>query len=259
MRVFALSDIHIDFPENSGWLESLSVLDYRDDILILAGDISDSLARLRWCFDTLVRRFRRVLYVPGNHDLWVIREGGTDSFGKFRLVCELAQACGVSTGPEQLGNMSIVPLLSWYDYSFGPPGEQILATWMDFQACVWPAGFGMADVTAYFLKLNETTVTGYSGAVITFSHFLPRIDLMPRFIPPAHRLVYPVLGTSRLDQQIRRIGACIHVYGHSHVNRKVDIDGITYINNALGYPHEQRIATRQLMCIYQDGVPGAPC
>lgn len=39
----------------------------------------------------------------------------------------------------------------------------------------------------------------------------------------------------------------IHVYGHSHINRNVRIDGIRYINNALGYPQESAIAARRLI------------
>jgi predicted phosphodiesterase len=253
MRVFALSDIHLDFPENKLWIGSLSARDYRDDILVLAGDVSDSIALLRWCFETLAYRFRQVLYVPGNHDLWVIREGGASSLDKFRNVCDLAQTCGVSTRSMQLGNVSVVPLFSWYDYSFGPPGEEILATWTDFRACVWPLGFGMQELTTYFLQLNESALGKHGGTIITFSHFVPRLDLMPSFIPPAHRIVYPVLGTERLELQIRRIRPSIHVYGHSHVNRKVVVDGITYINNAFGYPHEWQIAGKQLICIHEDG------
>jgi len=37
------------------------------------------------------------------------------------------------------------------------------------------------------------------------------------------------------------------------VNRQVKIDGITYINNAFGYPAEKRITAKHLLRIYQDG------
>jgi hypothetical protein len=39
------------------------------------------------------------------------------------------------------------------------------------------------------------------------------------------------------------------VYGHSHINRSVRIDGVDYVNNAFGYPGEERIAARRLLCI----------
>ena len=74
MRVFAVSDIHIDYEANAGWVGNLSVSEYQDDVLILAGDVTDSLRKLDWCLNLLARRFRKVLFVPGNHDLWVIRD-----------------------------------------------------------------------------------------------------------------------------------------------------------------------------------------
>ena len=49
--------------------------------------------------------------------------------------------------------------------------------------------------------------------VITFSHFLPRIDLMPSFI--SHKHMFPVLRTALLDKQIRKLLSTLHVYGHS--------------------------------------------
>ena len=87
--------------------------------------------------------------------------------------------------------------------------------------------------------------------VITFSHFLPRIDVMPRSVPDEVRILFPVLGTTLLEQQLRRLGSRLHVYGHSHLNRKVDIDGVSYINNAFGYPYETRIAAKRLLCIHE--------
>ena len=74
MRIFALSDIHVDYEMNARWLADLSIGEYRQDVLILAGDISDSLERIDWALSTLTARFRRVMYVPGNHELWVIRD-----------------------------------------------------------------------------------------------------------------------------------------------------------------------------------------
>ena len=75
MRIFAISDIHVDYEMNARWLAGLSMSEYREDVLILAGDVSDSLRRFDWALSLLTARFRRVLYVPGNHDLWVLRDG----------------------------------------------------------------------------------------------------------------------------------------------------------------------------------------
>jgi predicted phosphodiesterase len=252
MRVFALSDIHVDFEENAVWVAGISKSDYRSDVLILAGDISHSLSQLGWCLGELGERFKKVVFVPGNHDLWVRDSSANDSFEKFAQVSEVATGCGVSMDPYLEGALTIVPLLGWYDYSFGRPDAKLRSIWIDYEACRWPSDCDVRDVSAYFSARNELNLTLRSARMITFSHLLPRIDLMPRFIPFAKRLIYPVLGTIDLERQLRRLRSMIHVYGHSHVNRRVEINGVCYINNAFGYPSETRIAAKRLVCIMDD-------
>ncbi len=252
MRVFALSDVHIDYTENAKWIAGLSIAEYQDDVLILAGDVTDTLRMLDWCLGALAKRFKQVLFVPGNHDLWVIRDHREkNSFQKFHDVCAVVESSGASMRPFYGPGISILPLLSWYDYSFGEPSQELRSIWMDYRACRWPAGYTDGDVAAYFATFNDGQVGHGGDKVITYSHFLPRIDVMPGFIPCAGKLLYPILGSTRLDSQLRDLGADIHVYGHSHVNRQVTIDGVSYINNAFGYPNETRLTSKVLRCIHE--------
>jgi predicted phosphodiesterase len=251
MRIFAISDIHVDFEANARWVASLSTLDYRDDILILAGDISDSLRLLETSLIRLANRFRKVFYVPGNHDLWIRADDGMKtSLDKFNQIREVMKNCGVSGTASHGETISIVPLLGWYDYSFGKPSDELNAAWMDFRLCKWPQHFRMHEVASCFTAMNHPLTRPANNIVISFSHFLPRIDIMPHYIPARHRIVYPVLGSIALERQIRLLRSDIHVYGHSHVNRRIEIDGITYINNAFGYPSETRMAAKRLLCIH---------
>jgi len=252
MRVFALSDLHIDYQVNAKWVADISAFDYRDDVLILAGDVTDKLRLLEWCLSTLAHRFRKVLFVPGNHDLWVVREGyEKTSLQKFQEVAAVVESSGPSMRPFREHGVSIIPLLSWYDYSFGEPSEELKTRWMDYHACRWPSGFGEKEIAAHFAALNNNHAVDAADMRITFSHFLPRIDVMPHYIPAAKRVLYPVLGTTQLDRQLRLLNPTIHIYGHSHVNRNVLIDGVCYINNAFGYPSETRITAKQLVCIHE--------
>jgi len=252
MRVFALSDIHVDFAANAAWVSALPLHDYQEDILILAGDVSDTLERFRQCLEEFVLRFRRVFFVPGNHDLWVIRdEKWMTSLDKFEQIKAIVNACGASMRPENVGEVAIVPLLGWYDYSFGMPDPQLTGMWADFRACRWPDGWREQEITEHFIAQNDISRIQPGRFIISFSHFLPRIDVMPIFIPPEKRNIYPVLGSDKLERLIRQIGSDMHVYGHSHVNRDVVIGGVHYINNAFAYPHEERIAAKALRCIYR--------
>ncbi|MGD0569766.1 MAG: metallophosphoesterase [Candidatus Sulfotelmatobacter sp.] len=252
MRIFALSDVHVDYDVNRKWVANISATDYCDDVLILAGDIADSLPLFDWCLNTMTRRFRKLLFVPGNHDLWVLHEAPEkDSLQKLQDVSAIVESSGASMQPFRERNVSIIPLLAWYDYSFGEPGEQLRSCWMDYHACRWPNGVREKEVAAYFAACNKQKVSGAGDTVITFSHFLPRLDLMPEYIPATFRYLYPVLGTTNLELQLRILNSGIHVYGHSHFNRSVSIDSVCYINNAYGYPNETRIASKRLLCVHE--------
>ncbi|MCP4756163.1 MAG: metallophosphoesterase [Proteobacteria bacterium] len=250
MKVYAVSDLHVDYEENAKWLGNLSESDYQDDILILAGDVSDRVQLLANAFEVLNRRFLKVLFVPGNHDLWVRRDGTGDSFDKFFRIKALAGDFDISIEPLNWGSLSLVPLFGWYDYSFAPPSNKLKNAWLDFTACRWPEDFNESRITNYFLSLNESYLDIENRFVISFSHFVPRLDVMPSYIPAFGRDLYPVLGTWLLEKQIRKLGSQIHIYGHTHVNRQVCLDNTVYINNAFGYPHETAITQKKLRCIY---------
>ncbi|MGE7955630.1 metallophosphoesterase [Pseudomonas sp. NPDC089530] len=248
MRLFTVSDLHTDHPENWNWLERLSREEYLDDTLIVAGDVADEIGRLRASLEQLSRRFRQVCFVPGNHDLWVIRSDLRSSFDKYRTVRQACRDAGVHTQACRVGSTLIVPLLGWYDYSFGPFNETLRANWMDFSACQWD-GHDDEAVSRAFDELNQQPDTRGVQHIVSFSHFLPRIDLMPDGVPLQYRYLYPVLGSVRLERQVRRLGSRTHIYGHSHLNRRVTLEGVTYINNAFGYPSERHIANKALLCL----------
>jgi hypothetical protein len=87
--------------------------------------------------------------------------------------------------------------------------------------------------------------------VITFSHFLPRVELVfqdwQKFQSTGRtsgKDAHPefnftrVAGCRQIDKALRERGSNIHVYGHQHRNRNRVIDGVRYISHCLGYPKE---------------------
>ena len=94
-----------------------------------------------------------------------------------------------------------------------------------------------------FRKGGADALGEYELRELILFRAMPRLDVMPGFISCAGRLLYPILGSRHLDRQLRKLNSNIHVYGHSHVNRQVTIDGVSYINNAFGYPSETRITS----------------
>lgn len=251
MRVHAISDIHVDYDDNLQWLHSLSNEDFTEDILILAGDVSDDMDLLGEALATLQSKFRLVCFIPGNHELWISRSEFECSLEKFEAVRALCRSLGVIVDNHRVADLSLVPLFSWYDYSFASPDRHLRRAWRDYRACVWPDELvSSADINRYFLSLNQEVLSESNNTVISYSHFVPRIDLMPERIPQHKRNVYPVLGSESLGRQVEQLRPDIHVYGHTHVNQSKQMHGIHYVNNAFGYPSETRIASKKLRCIF---------
>ena len=175
MRVFAVSDVHVDYAENLAWVLSLDRKEYAKDILILAGDVTDKMPLLEQVFVSLAASFKAVLFVPGNHELWVQEDNFDCSLDKFEAISELCKSCGVHANVFELPDISFVPLYSWYDFSFGEPDRHLRRAWRDFRACSWPDHLAESqDVTEHFLKLNIHKLNIRNKTVISFSHFLPK-------------------------------------------------------------------------------------
>jgi Icc-related predicted phosphoesterase len=252
MRVFAVSDLHVDYPENDRWVSQISLWDHQSDVLLCPGDISQNMPFVVRTLERLRRCFREVVYVPGNHELWVTDGRHSDSIARFHDIMALAADCGVHTGPLVLGGLALVPLFAWYDFSFGRPSQHLLDAWVDFHACRWPGNMDAPAVAEYFSALNRPNVRAYDQPVISFSHFVPRRELLPR--PESSRaFLSPVLGSEAIDAQVRQLGSMMHVYGHYHVNRRHEHESVTYINNAYGYPSEKGITAKALVCIFENG------
>lgn len=284
--VFALSDIHVDYKENMDWLHALSPTKYRDSTLLVGGDISCDLGKLELALACLKIKFSEVFFVPGNHELWIQPKERMDSIAKFQRVLELCASLKIRTNPVKVAatrhnpGVWIVPLFSWYvkpeegDKSLFVPKENedpTLKMWADNYFIKWTPEMAGTTLADYFLGINEGRLKPYDAPVISFSHFLPRSELMfnteaaiqdrPE---PARNLDFNfsrVAGSWGLEEQIRRIGSTMHIYGHQHRKRNRIIDGVHYISNCLGYPHEKEyccISTNGPELIWNEGAPIPP-
>lgn len=146
MRVFALSDLHAGYPENLNWILQLSNWKYQNDVLVLAGDVTDRLRVLVRVLNVLRSKFKELLFVPRNHDLWVDTEDLKCSIEKFGVIASLCKEEGVKQSSHDFGELTIVPMFSWYDFSFGEPDRHLRRALRDFKSCVWPAN--LPDVVA---------------------------------------------------------------------------------------------------------------
>lgn len=281
LRVFVLSDLHTDYSENMTWVECLSTVKHKRDVLLVAGDVAETYNNFVLTMSLLKERFEHVFYVPGNHDLWC-RRGSEISFGSLEKLEKLLDACkrlGVKTDPVVIGSLGIIPLFSWYHESFDredditsfriPPLEMACK---DYHACKWPEELSNKDTSlaSYFDAMNEHNmdivedIKKTCEQIITFSHFVPRQELCPE----KRMLFYPnlpkIIGSDSLEVRLRSIhgaegsGSACHVFGHTHFCWDAMLDGIRYVQAPLAYPRERK---RRMnggenwlpFCVYSDG------
>jgi UDP-2,3-diacylglucosamine pyrophosphatase LpxH len=263
-RVCAISDVHIDYQQNLETLVAFARQGHQSDVLLLAGDVSDRLERLQNLLQVLVECFSQVLFVPGNHELWVRRSGHETSLHKLDAIRALCDELGVSMAPVCVGRAQrvwLVPLLSWYDDKDCPEHSLFVekdyardrtdSLWSDFAHTRWPNDLTQSPA-AWFAQANQAILRRqYDAPIISISHFLPRQELifnMPvaeamalgsKYDPMPEFNFSRVAGSQRIEQQIRQLGSRLHVYGHQHRNRQLEIDGVTYVSHCMGYPRER--------------------
>eukprot|EP00808_Paulinella_micropora_P013457 g61778.t1 len=263
VRVYAMSDLHTDFKANLEWLQSLAMHkpnDYLQSVVIVAGDIADSLDLIEASLKILVSLFHSVFYCVGNHELWIrnrssvaaatrqssfsIRKAAraeplaaADSISKFLQIRSTCARLGVWMDPKLVtSDLLIFPLLSWYHASLDSSARKSSIYEEHFDAaCIWPAGLSNQDLSGFWLALNEKMIqaaesrTDNPPVCISFSHFLPRADLYY-----GRQDLLRVMGAPQLDAQIRRLRSRVHVYGHSHLQGDLCIEGVRYVQHALG-------------------------
>ncbi|MBO0821747.1 MAG: metallophosphoesterase, partial [Nocardiopsaceae bacterium] len=99
-RLLAISDLHVRHPENRAIVEDLRPGD-PGDWLLVAGDVGEIFADIEWALGVLAARFARVIWVPGNHELWSHSTDPQTARGerRYQLLVDMCRDLGVLT-PE---------------------------------------------------------------------------------------------------------------------------------------------------------------
>ena len=256
MKLLAVSDLHLHHEANR---EALARLTPRpDDWLILGGDVGETEDQLREALDLLAPRFARLLWVPGNHDLWSMpaRGGGPAGETKYRRLVDVCRARGVVTPedpfplwPPSEGTgrpVRIAPLFLLYDYSFGPddvPPERAVEWAMEADIlCAdeallkpdpHPSRAAWCAERCRVAEKRLTAATADGAATVLVNHWPLRRDVTS--LPAVPRFVV-WCGTRRTEDWHRRFNALAVVHGHLHIPRTRTVDGVPFEEVSFGYP-----------------------
>jgi len=251
-RLFALSDLHLHHAANRETVARIAP--HPGDWLVLAGDLSERDEELHWLFDTLGPRFARLIWVPGNHELWTLRDQPLRGAARYDALVALCREHGVLTPedpyprwPGEGPPTVLCPLFLLYDYSFAPAG-------LDPDAAVaWAREGGIVCVDearlhpdpypsrqawcAARIALTQARLDALPSDVQTIlvNHFPLRLDLCRLFRIPRFT---PWCGTVVTEDWHRRYRARLVISGHLHMRATDWRDGVRFEEVSLGYPRQ---------------------
>jgi 3',5'-cyclic AMP phosphodiesterase CpdA len=250
MRLFAISDIHVSHPINRDGVAAMG--EYPDDWLIVAGDIGEQVSHLHFTLQQLTRRFAKVIWTPGNHDLWCPRDATDRTRGQARYdeLVDICRSYGVLTPEDPYllwTGIYICPLFLLYDYSFHPPeisreqavpwaresgvvcGDELL-----LDATPWPSrdAWCIARCEATEQRLSALPA---NAKTVLINHWPLRYDLAR---PPRVPRFSIWCGSTRTEDWPTRFRAQAVINGHLHMRTTIVRDGVRHQEVSLGYPRD---------------------
>ncbi|MFD9221100.1 metallophosphoesterase family protein [Streptomyces sp. NPDC060064] len=257
-QLLAVSDLHVGMADNWPITESLRP-GGDDDWLIVAGDVAELTQDIERALRMLADRFAKVIWAPGNHELWTPREDPVQLRGeaRYRHLVELCRSLGVVTPEDPYpvwngpgGPVAVAPLFVLYDYTFRTPGA---STEEESLARAYEAGVvctdefllhpdpypGRAAWCRARVAETERRLAAHDPDVplVLVNHF-------PLVRQPTDILWHPEFaqwcGTELTADWHIRFNTAAVVYGHLHIPRTTWYDGVRFEEVSIGYPREWR-------------------
>jgi predicted phosphodiesterase len=262
MRLLAISDLHLSQVANRNAL--FSMRDHGEDWLIIAGDTSEKLEYHELAFQELSKRFGKLIWVPGNHDLWTVHredEYAIRGVEKYRALVELARSFAVTTpedpfvewptnGDEINDSVIIAPLFLLYDYSFRPKtvAKKDMREWVrkkhaecSDEFFLHPNPYESREDWCWSrcnMTANKLSNVNENCKTILINHWPLRLDIID--IPRIPRFT-PWCGTMITRSWHQKYSASVVVSGHLHTRRTDFIDGCRFEEVSLGYKRQWNV------------------
>ncbi|MBH5333562.1 metallophosphoesterase [Streptomyces pactum] len=255
-ELLAISDLHVAYEENRAIVERLRP-GSDEDWVIVAGDVGEVFADIEWALGLLSQRFAKVIWVPGNHELWTHPKDPLELRGvaRYERLVEMCRAKGIVTPEDPYpvwegkgGPLTIAPLFLLYDYTFRLPGietkEEALAHAHDAGVVCTDEHFLHPDPyptrDAWCRARIEETERRLAACDPARKTVL--INHWPLTRLPTQVLRYPDFalwcGSELTADWHVRFRAETVVYGHLHIPRITVEDGVRFQEVSVGYPRE---------------------
>jgi 3',5'-cyclic AMP phosphodiesterase CpdA len=257
-RLLGISDLHVAYPENRAIVADLGP-EHDGDWLLVAGDVGEIAADVEWALRTLSQRFRTVIWVPGNHELWTHPSDPLALRGeeRYQHLVAICRDLGVLTPEDPYpiwtgagGPVTIAPLFLLYDYTFRTPDA---ATKEEALALAHAAGTVCADEFMLHPDPYPSRDAWCAARIaLTRRRLAERNPALPTVLvnhyplrrEPTQILRYPEFaiwcGTTETAGWHLEFDAAVVVYGHLHIPRTTWYGGVRFEEVSIGYPRERK-------------------
>lgn len=257
-RLLAVSDLHVSHQENQALLDKMWP-ESPHDWLVVAGDVAEWPSVVEPALRLLSERFAKVIWAPGNHELWTHPDDPVRLRGvaRYEHLVALCRDLGVVTPEDPYpvwtgpgGPALVAPLFLLYDYSFRPEGA---ATKEEALAVAEESGVVCLD--EYLLHPDpypsrdawcRDRVRATERRLAACDPDLPivLVNHYPLVREPTRALYHPEFaqwcGTELTAGWHRRFRTAAVIYGHLHIPRVTHHDGVRFEEVSVGYPREWR-------------------
>ncbi len=225
-------------------------------VLIIAGDISNSIKITSEVFIDASKVYEWVVVVEGNHEHYDIeRKMSHNTEYLEELIKPYPNIILLNGTSHQIGDVLFTGALGWYDWAgWEHRGITIAQAYMAWQSgsndsryprfaeLNSPAHLALVHSFQVAEEVRAAQINDSISKIVCVTHTSPRHELM-HWHPTndAWNKLTPSYMNSKMSSVLeadtgKKIKAWI--YGHTHDRKMVDIDGVTYANNAQGYPRE---------------------
>ncbi len=252
MKIGVISDLHIDNNSN----EQVSIVDYERsleneaieqniELLLIAGDISNDHVMSHQFIENVKQRINvPVLFVPGNHDYWSVKQEEKDTHEILAYFKEQEES--IIENPYIINDeWAVVGHSGWYDYTFAHKRfttEELSEkshngrVWKDKLHIDWNMSDQAlskkfaADVQADLEKVKDKKI-------ILMTHFVTHKGFGVQMPHQEFDYFNAFIGSSDYNSFFQDYDIKYNIMGHVHY-RRTDRDELTHICACLGNRNE---------------------
>lgn len=277
IKIDICSDLHVNHHRHTtkiwnkpgeGWSSRNTLGEYIDfdfawtrnpgsSVLIVGGDVSDSIGDTQSALAEAARHYQHVVYVDGNHEFQEQRE--LTIYEQMDMLADIQQTIpnliyldGTTMSRRDIDGVAFIGGNGWYDWrvfeeegvtypmAFSSWDERSIDRYLNFGDDLFPNVTAYDQATRINTAIQDAQDDPMVRAIVVATHTAPLKECLEFTSNPQYNAGSPsysnTLFREHLDNPPSKLK--LWTYGHTHNRKMFDHNGVTIVNNCFGYPKE---------------------